>query len=536
MNHRRFRLALFALVLFTSIAVAAGSFAAVGQRAPLDSEYLRYSQERSGSSPQTALPDTRPLGYRPSPLDLSHVTAPEIDLASAADLPASYDLRVEGAVTDIRDQNPYGTCWAFGAMASLESTFRKAGEGTFDLSEWHLAYFAYVDESVARPAFTQSDPGFGSDPIFDQGGNPWISTAILSRWTGAVNESDRHYNGELPSEADPVAKHLEQVHFLSMSGAFSGADRVKTSLMEQGAVHIRIVWPFDETDVYNPTTHAFHNAAATGGGHVVAIVGWDDAYPAANFVVRPGSDGAWLVKNSWGTGWGDEGYFWLSYADPTISQSVVFTGADASNYSRIYQYDPLGWVSAYGFGSDTAWFSNVFKAGEAFSATEAEGIKAVSFYASQSGSSYRIDIYRGVTAGNPVHGTLVSSSEGNLTTAGYHTVALPDVALVPGELFSVVVRLTTPGYTFPIPVEYPEEGYSDKASANADESFVSSDGTTWTDMTSEMAGANVCLKVFTSPTAEKPDPTSGGGGGCSLGLQGFSALLLALPALLLKRR
>lgn len=526
----------------------------VGTVAPLSAEFLRFHDGDSrGSSPV----ESQSQGWRPSPLDLSHVTAPmEPFMKNAEALPSRYDLRELGAVTAVRDQNPYGTCWAFGALASLESTFKKAGQGTFDFSEWHLAYFRSVDESPPLPAFTQGEAEFGVDPIFDQGGNPWMAAALMARGTGPVAEADRPYQNvtswpedSRPLTTDSSAKWLNHVHFLTNEGLFSGEEIVKRSLINRGAVHIRVLWPgyLDESQIYNPETFAFYNPERSGGGHVVTIVGWDDSFPAASFVTNPGQNGAWLVKNSWGTAWGDGGYFWLSYADPTISQSVVFTGRDRSDFSRVYQHDPLGWIGGYGYSSETAWFANVFTASGLDDDTEA--LKAVSFYAGQSGATFRIEVYTGTTAGSPRSGTLAAMTESTLSTAGYHTVDLPEVPLVRGERFSVVVRLTTPGYPYPIPIEQPIDGYSQKATALAGESYISSQGSSWTDMTANLANTNVCVKAFTGPMTSEPvdpdvpvgpdDPTppsSGGGGGCTAGPSGLASLLLALPLFILKRR
>ena len=61
----------------------------------------------------------------------------------------------------------------------------------------------------------------------------------------------------------------------------------------------------------------------------------------------------------------------------------------------------------------------------------------------------------------------------------------------------MVVRLTTPGYYYPIPYEFPYSGYSSGATSSPGQSYISSAGTSWTDITSYTANANVCLKAFT---------------------------------------
>ncbi len=532
----RFRSSLFLSFLTAPILIvlSSGAFAEALRLAPLNPEFLKYREEAAKPALDTAAAAGHPLGYQPGPLDLSHVRAPAPDFfETAAAPPHRYDLREQDAVTAVRDQVPYGTCWAHGALASLESTFRKAGKGTFDFSEWHLAYFAYVDESPSLPAFTPWPVRPGEDPVFDPGGHPWMSTALLARWTGTVDEADRPYQNAKPwpesarpKASDPVLKHLEQVLFLdNKDQPPADGKTIKKALMAHGAMAIRLLW---DPRAFDPRENSYCNSLADGTGHIVTIIGWDDSFPAERFVVNPGQNGAWLVKNSWGTEWGDKGCFWLSYADPTISQTTLFIGSDATNFSRIYQYDPLGWIDSSGYGGDTAWFANAFTASGLGSETEA--LKAVSFYAGQAGASYHIEVYIGTAGHNPRGGILAAEFDGKLAAAGYHTIRLPEeVTLKGGDLFAVVVRLTTPGYGSPIPLEYPEAGYSDKATARAGQSFISQHGDDWTDLTAAVDNANVCLKAFTGPASINLDmPAGAGGGGCSTGT--FSAfLLLALP-------
>jgi len=555
------------IVLVISALLSLGSFAAHASSftsAPQNPEFAAFQQKDSVTKAMVS-PTGMHLGYRPFPLDLSHVSQPSqgfFATSSPAALPAQYDLRNYNLMTAVRNQDPYGTCWSFGGFASLESTLKKSGGSNHDFSEWHLAYYVYQDFSSSLPAFTTHTVAPGEDPIFDQGGNSWQAAALLARWTGAVNETARPYPGvspwpesSRPQTSDPVSNHLEHVYYLPDQDRWDSPlvrDTIKNALMSYGAVSIRMLW---DNTAYNAATFSYYNPSSTGGGHIVAIAGWDDNYSAANFGTAPASNGAWLVKNSWGTAWGDEGYFWISYMDPTLASPAVFIGASTSNFDNIYQYDPLGWTNAIGSGTDTGWFANIFSANGSGTtpstispSATAELLKAVSFYAAQSSATYRIEVRTGVTAGSPASGTLANATEGTLTAAGYHTVRLSsDVALPNGGLFSIIVRLTTPGYDFPIPVEEPLTGYSDKARANAGESYVSNNGgATWQDITSVYrANANVCLKAFTStgtapsPTPPTPTPGSGsGGGGCSVGAGATipAVLLLMIPlAMLLKR-
>ena len=87
---------------------------------------------------------------------------------------------------------------------------------------------------------------------------------------------------------------------------------------------------------------------------------------------------------------------------------------------------------------------------------------------------------------------------------------MPDspISLTIGDDFAVVVKFTTPGYSWPIPIEYPISGYSDAATANAGESYVGSDGSSWTDITSIWSNTNVCIKAVAGPVPVAPDLTT----------------------------
>jgi hypothetical protein len=148
-------------------------------------------------------------------------------------------------------------------------------------------------------------------------------------------------------------------------------------------------------------------------------------------------------------------------------------------------------VNYLGYGSTTAWFANIF------TAIATEFLTAVSFYTVSPNSSYEIYIYTNVTS-DPISGLLSGSEIGIIPIAGYHTIPLTTpVSLTSGQMFSVVVRLTTPGYNYPIPIEMPTANYSSQATAQAGESYTSNDGTSWIDITAYYQNTNVSLKAFT---------------------------------------
>jgi hypothetical protein len=235
--------------------------------------------------------------------------------------------------------------------------------------------------------------------------------------------------------------------------------------------------------------------------HGVLIVGWDDSYSAANFATTPPGNGAFIVKNSWGAAWGDSGYFYVSYYDSKFGRTkpmAVFNKAEStSNFIDRYEYDPLGEVDRIGYSSSTGWFANVF------TAQATASLSAVGFYTVVPGSSY--EVYTG--------SSLVAKklrTSGTLAYMGYHTVTLPSsVGVTSGQQFAVAVKMTSPGYYRPIAIEYPAAGYSSGATAQAGQSYVSSTGTSWTDLTTKVTNANVCLKVYVKAFVAQPPTISG---------------------------
>jgi C1A family cysteine protease len=406
--------------------------------------------------------------------------------AAARSYPAAYDLRTLGKVTSVKDQGPYGTCWSFAATGSLESCLLP-GESR-DYSE---------DNMVLTSGFDN-----GADP-YDWGGNLWMSTAYLVRWGGPVLESQDAYGDRTTPPGLTPHKHVQSIAWLPPRASSTDNDALKYALTTYGAVDASMSFQGSSSGsaYYNASTHAYYYDGGSPSSHEVLVVGWNDDYPASSFAIRPAGNGAFIVKNSWGAGWGDAGYFYVSYYDTVFGKDSLMAAYEGSqpvtNYDTVYQYDPLGDVTDLGYpGTPTAWFANVFTAAATGS------LSAVGFYAEAPNTSY--EIYAGGTLAGK---TLLAS--GTLATMGYQTVPLPAaVAVTAGQSFVVAVKVTTPGYAYPMAIECPVEDYSSGATAAAGQSYVSADGTTWKDLTSSYEDANVCLKAYATTAASPPPQDS----------------------------
>jgi C1A family cysteine protease len=489
-------------------------------KAPMNPRFVEHWNTRTqGQAFSMVAQPGHALGLIPSTIDLSHLkTSQGRALQSSTPLPSSYDLRTSGRVTPVEDQGQCAVCWSFATFGSLESALAPGEVRAF--SENNLKDLHGFDGQACGTGVNPTSCGACS------GGNWQMSAAYLARWAGPVNASDDPYqatNTDSSPNGMPAQKHLQDVFIFPPRSGPLDNDVLKNAVMTYGGLYTSM--HMDESAGYlNYSSGAYYYyGAASGQNHAVTLVGWDDSYSAAHFPTTPAGDGAFLIKNSWGTSFGQRGYFWISYYDTQYltSESVAFfVNEPPTNYDRLYEYDPLGWVANYGYGSNTAWFANIF------TAVDNENLKAVSTYVNANASPYSVSIYTGVID-LPTSGALAATTSGTFALAGYNTLVLPvSVALTAGQRFSVVMELTTPGYGYPVPAEVAETHYSSQATANPGQSYMSSDGVSWSDTTTIVSTMNVALKAFASAIALpaiaslSPSSTAAGGTGFTLTING----------------
>lgn len=450
--------------------------------APLNPEFVEWAKRMESNdtknSRRTVADEDYAHGYFPSPVDLSHLRGLQFyEYAAASALPSNYDLRSLGRLTPVKNQGQCGSCWTFAAYASVESSLLANNE-TADFSEQNMKNTHGLDSGACS------------------GGNLFIATAYLGRWHGPVNESEDPYNqaANLSPSGLVSRKHLQEVLFIPERADFSDNDNIKQTVMTYGALYTSMY--MDSSLLYSAYNTYYYNNTREQPNHAVAIVGWDDNFDKAKFNPSPPGNGAFVVRNSYGAAFGEAGYFYVSYFDTRIAtNNAMFNGVEpTSKYGRVYQYDPLGMTSGFGYSTDTAWFSNVF------TATAAEQLSAVSFYTMAPNASYVIYIYTNAANG-PASGGMALSQSGTISMPGYHTIPINNQApLIKDQNFSVVVRLTTPNYYYPVPIEKQLQKYSSQAKAAQGQSYVSKDGVSWSDLTTlpDNANTNVCLKAFTT--------------------------------------
>jgi C1A family cysteine protease len=424
----------------------------------------------SGGAAVGAAPNWSAEPYRTAAVSAA-AAADEPPWSSAGPYPTSFDLRVSGRVSPVRQQENYSTCWIQSAMSSLESSLLP--ERVYDFSENNLANH------------------MASKLVFEGHGTNRLAAAYFTRWDGPVLERSDPYPREGRSpEGLRAVRHVQDVLFLPERMGPLDNDAVKWAVSAVGGVSCAIA--FENTYMDSGTFGYRSTQPGMFLNHYVTVVGWDDRFPASAFLDEPDGDGAFLIKNSWGADWGDAGYFWLSYYDANFGHDMaVFAGAEApTDYDAVYQHDPLGWSGGMqpgAAGAETAWFAARHRA------VGTGSVAAVGFYAPVAGSSFEVRVapsVGGVAAAAP-------AAKGTAPVGGYHTVDLTTpVAVREGEVFVVAVRLTAPGCDEPVAVERPSALIAPSSAPG--QSYVSPDGTQWIDLAQlpEFAGADVCLKAF----------------------------------------
>lgn len=358
-------------------------------------------------------------------------------------IPASYDSRTAGVVTPVRDQGAWQLCWAFSALAVGESYLLSSDQGLADLSERHLGY--YFHGRAADPlGYADGDGTYLTDDYLLSGNNNKFTTFALANWVGAAAEEKYPYN-EDPSRQDNASAmddvaHLTNAYWINAQDT----DTIKQYIMRNGTVGLSFYY---KDSYYNSATAAYYNDAYTATNHAITLVGWDDDYSPDNFVISPGEKGAWLCKNSHGTDFGMDGYFWLSYRDKSITHAsataFVFEFASGNNYSWNYHHD-----GSYGTATknvtESGSIANIYTASGSSDGADEE-IRAVGFALADADLNYSIQIYRNLTdPSDPTSGrpAFDQPQSGQTGPCGYYSVPLEETVTVRhGETFSVVVTL-----------------------------------------------------------------------------------------------
>lgn len=290
-------------------------------RATIDLKYRRvWERQKAGAVPTfTATVDVRGA-FVGTLRDPSTGVAPPPDGTRAAPgVPASYTYCDASTCTPIKDQGlTCGSCWAFATTGTFEQVQKRADGVTRDLSEQHLVSCNTAGYSCA----------WGGWQAF-----PWYhDTADTMGAIGTVYTADYPYTGTDAPCVTGQPHHERLASWTQISTGVVSTATMKQALLDHGPLWVAVCADF--------AFAGYHGGVFTGSNcsqvnHAVVLTGWDD------------STGTWVLRNSWGTGWGESGYMRISYGVNGIGTRaswVAYTGGSTPSCRAIggTHCEPLG--------------------------------------------------------------------------------------------------------------------------------------------------------------------------------------------------
>lgn len=449
---RRTRIALgiCVLALIFALPLATGKLSG-DNRMDEAARSAREGIDRQMPGPQRPESDIRDgQGFIPPPMDLGHLRSSRARLRAPLQPPIAWDWRTLGGLTSVKNQNPYGTCWAFAALGDLESKVLINNWLTRDYSEYNIV-------SCAGNHFYDLY-GYSCNT----GGNAWIAVSYLAQ-LGAVEESCDQYPGTCPalSCSNPSCYYQMSVRewrVITGSVVTPGDEYyIKDAIVHYGPVYTAMYSSWAEFQNYDTDTCLTYSGTEETD-HAVLIVGYNDTL----------CGGAWIVKNSWGTSWGDNGYFYIEYGDARIGSyaNVITDHRYYNEMEKLYFYDDYGYNYYAGWADDTDWgmveFTPVWS-GELY---------AIEIWTTSNPCNYRIIIYDDFTGGS-LQNVLAGPIDGALQESGYYSIDLPAaIDLSRNNPVYIAVRYNTPGFQYCLPLDH-------YGPMETNKSWASNDGSVW---------------------------------------------------------
>ena len=415
-------------------------------------------------------------------ISLTGVLALLINISSPAQLPSFYDLRQLNQVTPVKDQGSCGSCWAFATIASIESNWLKQGAGTYILSEDNIIDCHQFDEA----------------PCY--GGSFYMANALLSKHGGPLLLADDPYTPAVSNCA------MNQT-FPPLPPAFCEEFRllpkdittIKQAIYDHGAVASTMFFTMSN---YNTSNFKYYDnyisSSDSLNAHGITIAGWNDTL---TFQGAPGT-GGWIIKDSYGTSWAQNGYFYVSLYDAGIlSENAIFPVRHnippVINNSHVYCYDELGWVDNFGFANNTASALVNYTITPSSGLVLPQKIKRIGTYAVENNTTITLSVYKSFNSG--VLGDLIGSTQIFCPFKGFYTAPFPAPAYAIGTSLYIKADYSCPsGSLKPIPVEIYEAGHTSGIQLSSGVCFVSINGSTWVPTGSGSGYAfDVCIKMYT---------------------------------------
>ena len=478
----------------------------LGEYSQAYQEWLELPEEEKEKVMQPSIIDIKPVKVNSSN-PLASVGA---SLSTSERRFSLKDIIPENTV--VRNQGVSELCWAFSTLASLESSLglkdylNNSSRIAYDFSEKHMGY------ASSNSFLNNATNIYGLAQSANSQSSLLTAHTYLVNGMGAVNEETMPYNLDYPNIDYDEFMSIKPITKVSDIETYGGtADRaaiiqkIKDNIIRHGGVTTAIHGAQPYSGCFNPETGAIYCNDSTKYplNHAVSIIGWDDDYSVENFVegMRPNSNGALIVKNSWGDNYviefdseeyrqlkvaaytpyadqyrerginspddipdsamknalanmgfvinetnasmkmGDDGIMYVSYEDANVL-SMLVSISNASIDTTVeneYQYDYIEYNSYMATNADTYYLA--IRLNKKTGNDKNESITKVGMW-TLSPIRARVLVNTNGTDTNNLKTVALAEGDYETLTPGYHTLEFASPVQVEGDTFTVFVECT----------------------------------------------------------------------------------------------
>jgi cathepsin F len=222
---------------------------------------------------------------------------------AAQDIPKSFDWRTKGAVSAVKNQQSCGSCWTFSTAENIEGQWQiKSQKPVLSLSE---QWIVDCSHACLQSESDLCNGGCG-------GGLPWLAYEDIIKNGGLTDEKDYPYTGEQGSCESGKPSMAKISNWTALS---TDTTQIMTYLYNNGPLSITLNAGLLFSYTSGIITGSPDSCPNDGSDHAVLLVGYDI------------DQDYWIVKNSWGDSWGENGYFRIQYDNGLCGINACVTSA-----------------------------------------------------------------------------------------------------------------------------------------------------------------------------------------------------------------
>jgi C1A family cysteine protease/PKD repeat protein len=268
-----------------------------------------------GESEATQYPLEQLCGMQEPPDWKSNAKFKSMVTSASVALPSAFDWRTYQGTTPIRNQGGCGSCWAFATVGALECAVKIREGQSVNLSEQWLLSCNREGWTCSGGWYAHHYHGLVADGC---GG------------TGAVLESDFPYVAYQAPCACPYPHYysINSWGYIGDGSSIASIQEMKQAILEYGPISVSI----HASNYFQAYRSGVFNLCADGTiNHAVVLVGWDDTQ---------GDDGVWILRNSWGTSWGESGYMRIQYGCCKVGYAATYIDYKPVNVITQNEFGP----------------------------------------------------------------------------------------------------------------------------------------------------------------------------------------------------